>query len=109
MPFTNLESLLKNLALILLTFYLYKKSIHTSFKFWWISLIVLAISIFTIFWTNKITVYAEDFELKSEIKANYLHRTTFSDRTADFNQQHLMIFVTPTCPACKKIDRKSVV
>lgn len=102
LPFTNIESLIKNLVLIALTFYLYKKSIHKSYKFWWISLIVLAVSIFTVFWTHKIQIYDEDFVLKQEIKASYLHRTDFSGHTVDLNRKHLMIFVSPNCSACQK-------
>ena len=103
LPFSNIESLFKNLVLIGLTFYLYKKSIHKSYKFWWISLIILAISIFTIFWTHKIPVYDEDFELKEKIKAPYLHRNIFSDQTENLNRKHLIIFVSPNCPACRKM------
>ena len=103
LPFSNIESLFKNLVLIIITFYLYKKSTHKSYKFWWTSLIVLAISIFTIFWIHKIPIYDGDYELTKEIEATYLHQTSFSGHTENLNKKHLMIFVSPYCPACKKM------
>jgi uncharacterized membrane protein YphA (DoxX/SURF4 family) len=106
LPFSNLESLFKNLVLIVLTFYLYKKSSNKSYKYWWISLIVLAVSIFAVFWTHKIPLYNDgDVEFKKEIKASYLHRNIFEGDTVNLNKEHLMVFVSPHCPACKRITR----
>ena len=103
LPFSNIESLIKNLVLITLTFYLYKKSSHTSYKYWWVSFIILAVSITAIFLTNKVTIYGDDFEIKKEIPATHLEQTVFSTGTADLNKQHLIVFVSPNCVSCRKM------
>jgi len=105
LPFSNVASLAKNLALIALTFYLYKKSSHKSFHFWWIPLIVLAISILTVFLMHKIPVYGKEFKFKQEVKAAYLHRT-FPDNSESLNKKHLMIFLSPNCSGCQKMAQK---
>jgi len=48
LPFSNIESLLKNIVLVVLTLFLFYKTQKQSLKYWWIGILVLGVSIFTI-------------------------------------------------------------
>lgn len=103
LPFTNIESLVKNIVLLAIVIFLYLHTEHLGYRYWWTILIVLAVSIFLVFWTHKIVVYVPEWKLNKEVKVKYLHQTEFSQTYTDLHKKHLMIMVTPTCKACQKL------
>lgn len=103
LPFSNLQSLIKNGILILVTIFLFYNTKVTSLKYWWIGLIGLAISIFTIFMLHKIPIYMGEIELKKEITADYVYHELYQIPEVDLNEKHLAIFVTNSCARCKEM------
>ena len=105
LPFSNIESLLKNIVFIAITLFLYSKAKESSLKYWWIGIIVLAASIFTIFMIHKIPLYLDEIELKEPFFSGYVDAENYQIEDADLYEKHLTIFLTCKCPRCKEMVR----
>jgi uncharacterized membrane protein YphA (DoxX/SURF4 family) len=105
LPFSNIESLLKNIVFISLTLFLYKHAPARSLKYWWIGIIVLAISIFSIFMMHKIPLFLDEIELKEPFFSEYVDCENYQIDDVDLYQKHLVIFLSCTCPRCREMVR----
>ena len=105
LPFSNFQSLLKNSVFIAITLFLFYHTQKQSLKYWWIGCCVLAVSTFTIFMMYKIPLFLDEIELKKPIVAEYLNCENFQIQEADFQQKHLVLFLSCTCPKCKEMVR----
>jgi len=103
LPFSNIESLLKNIGLIILTLFLFFQAKKQSLKYWWIGFIVLGISIFTIFMLHKIPLYLDEIELEEPFDARYMNCDYYQIDEKDMFQKHLAVFLTTQCPRCKEM------
>jgi len=105
LPFSNTQSLLKNIAFIAITIFLTYHAKGSSLKYWWIGISVLAVSIFTIFMINKIPLYLDEIELKEPFAAEYIHCDNYQIQETDLYQKHLVLFLSCKCPKCKDMVR----
>jgi uncharacterized membrane protein YphA (DoxX/SURF4 family) len=116
LPFTSLQSLLKNIVFIAITIFLLwsynltllRSPVHSEkhpLKYWWIGVIVLAVSVFTIFMTHKIPLYLDEIELDEPFNAEYLNCESFQSNNTDFSQKHVVLFLSCTCSRCKEMVR----
>ena len=105
LPFSNIQSLLKNIVFIGVTTFLAYRAKEHSLKYWWIGVSVLAITIFTIFMLHKIPLFLDEIEIKEPFEATYLNCKDFQIQEADFEQKHLVLFLSCTCPRCKDMVR----
>ncbi|MDR2971654.1 MAG: DoxX family protein [Bacteroidales bacterium] len=105
LPFSNVESLIKNIVLIGIIVFLHYRAKERSLKYWWIGVIVLGVSIFTIFITNKIPLYLDEIELDEPFPAHYLNCENYHFNETNLEQKHLALFLTTTCPRCKELVR----
>jgi uncharacterized membrane protein YphA (DoxX/SURF4 family) len=106
LPFSNVESLLKNAVFICLTIFLSYHSKPQSLKYWWIGVVVLGVSIFTVFITHKIPLYLDEIELKEPFYSEYVDCENYYIENVDLNQKHLALFLSCTCTRCKDMVRK---
>ena len=105
LPFSNIQSLLKNIVFIAVTIFLFYHTQKQSLKYWWIGCCVLAISVFSIFMFHKIPLYLDEIVLKEPIVAEYIHCDNYKNEKIDLNQKHLALFLSCTCPRCKEMVR----
>jgi uncharacterized membrane protein YphA (DoxX/SURF4 family) len=105
LPFSNVESLLKNFALIAITLFLFNKAKNHNNKYWWIGICVLAVSIFTIFMLNKIPLFMDEIVLKEPFFSGYVEHEEFQIQECDLFQKHLVVFLSCRCPKCKEMVR----
>jgi len=103
LPFSNIESLLKNIVLVILTLFLFYKTQKQSLKYWWIGIFILGVAIFTIFMLHKIPLYLDEIELKEPFDAKYMNCDNFQIEEIDMFQKHLAVFLTSQCPRCKEM------
>jgi uncharacterized membrane protein YphA (DoxX/SURF4 family) len=105
LPFSNVESLLKNMVLIALTIFLYYQSKPQSLKYWWVGVVVLGLSIFSIFITHQIPLYLDEIELKEPFYSEYVDNENYQFENIDLYQKHLVVFLSCKCPKCKDMVR----
>jgi hypothetical protein len=105
LPFSNIASLLKNIVFIAITLFLYYNAKEHSLKYWWIGVIVLALSIFTIFMMHKIPLFLGEIELKEPFFSGYVDGENYQMEGIDLYDKHLAVFLTSTCPRCKDMVR----
>ena len=105
LPFSNLQSLLKNIGFIAITVFLAYHAKEHTLKYWWIGICVLAVSIFTIFMLHKIPLFFSEIELKEPIVADYINCESYHNPETDLEQKHLALFVSCTCTKCKEMVR----
>jgi uncharacterized membrane protein YphA (DoxX/SURF4 family) len=105
LPFSNVESLLKNIVFIALTVFLYYRSKPHTLKFWWIGVIVLGLAIFTVFITHKIPLYLDEIELKEPFYSDYVDSEEYQIENVDLYQKHLVLFLSCTCSKCREMVR----
>jgi uncharacterized membrane protein YphA (DoxX/SURF4 family) len=105
LPFSNVESLLKNIVLIALTIFLcYHAKPHTL-KYWWIGMATLGLSIFSVFVSHKIPLYLDEIELKEPFYSEYVDAENYQMENIDLHQKHLALFLSCTCSKCKDMVR----
>jgi uncharacterized membrane protein YphA (DoxX/SURF4 family) len=104
-PFSNMESLLKNILFIVITVFLYYQAKNHTLKYWWIGVSVLAASVFTIFMLHRIPLYLDEIELKEPFASEYVNSGSFQIEGEDLYQKHLVVFLSCTCPKCKDMVR----
>jgi len=105
LPFSNIQSLLKNIAFIAITFFLTYHTKEHTLKYWWIGMSVLAVSVFTIFMLHKIPLFLDEIELKEPFAAQYVNCENYQIQETDLYQKHLALFLSCTCPKCKEMVR----
>ncbi|MCL2290402.1 MAG: DoxX family protein [Bacteroidetes bacterium] len=105
LPFSNIESLIKNIVFIAITIFLYYNAKEHSLKYWWIGIIVLGLSIFTIFMMHKIPLFLGEIELKEPFFSGYVDSENYQIEETDLYEKHLAVFLTTTCPKCKDMVR----
>jgi len=105
LPFSNIQSLIKNMVLIALTLLLFFNTQKQSLKYWWIGCCVLAIYVFSIFMLHRIPLFLSEIELKEPIPAEYVHSDYYKNQETDLMQKHLALFLSCTCPKCKEMVR----
>ena len=105
LPFSNIESLIKNIVLIALTLFLRYHAPKHSLKYWWIGISVLGVSIFTICMINKIPIYLGEIELEDPFPALYLECENYHFDNTDLYEKHLVIFLSCKCSRCKDMVR----
>lgn len=105
LPFSNLQSLIKNIVLILMTIFLSFHAKEQSLKYWWTGVLVLAISIFSIFMLHKIPFFLDEIELKEPFAAQYMNCSNYEIPEADLSQKHLALFLSCTCHRCQEMVR----
>ena len=105
LPFSNIQSLLKNIVLTGITIFLTYYAKEHSLKYWWIGISVLAVSTFTIFMLHKIPLFMDEIELKNPIVAEYVNCENYQTQETDLAQKHLAVFLSCTCPRCKEMVR----
>jgi len=103
LPFSNIASLIKNIVLIVILLLLYRHATMQPLKYWWIGIIALSISIFTIFMTHKIPIFLDEIELKEPFPSEYVNSDVFQIEGVDLFQKHLVLFLSCTCPRCKEM------
>jgi uncharacterized membrane protein YphA (DoxX/SURF4 family) len=103
LPFSNVESLLKNIVLIALTIFLCYRSKPHTLKYWWIGVIVLGISIFTIFITHQIPIYLDEIELEEPFYSEYVDAENYQIENVDLHRKHLALFLSCTCSKCREM------
>ena len=105
LPFSNVASLLKNIVFISVTLFLCYHAKEHSLKYWWIGIIVLALSIFTIFMMHKIPLFMGEIELKEPFFSGYVAAENYQMEGTNLYEKHVAVFVTSTCPRCKDMVR----
>ena len=105
LPFSNIESLLKNFIFIALTLLLYRCAPKQSLKYWWIGIIVVGIFTFTIFMMNKIPLFLDEIELDEPFFSDYVNCENYQFDEVDLYQKHLVVFLSCTCPRCQEMVR----
>ena len=105
LPFSNIQSLLKNIFFIVITVFLYYQAKNHTLKYWWIGVSVLAASVFTIFMLHRIPLYLDEIELKEPFASEYVNSDCFQIEGEDLYQKHLVVFLSCTCPRCKDMVR----
>ena len=105
LPFSNIQSLIKNIVLIALTILLFIFSPKQSLKYWWVGCCVLAIYVFSIFMIHKIPLFLGEIDLKEPVPAAYIHSDYYKNKETDLMQKHLALFLSCTCPRCKEMVR----
>jgi hypothetical protein len=105
LPFSNIESLIKNVLFIAMTLFLYFHAPQQSLKYWWIGIIVLGITTFSIFMMNKIPLYLDEIELKEPFFSEYVDCENYQMDEVDLYQKHLVVFLSCTCPRCHEMVR----
>jgi uncharacterized membrane protein YphA (DoxX/SURF4 family) len=105
LPFSNIESLLKNILFIALTLFLYYRTKEQSLKYWWIGVIVLGISIFSIFMIHKIPLFLDEIEVKEPFFSEYVDCEDYQIDDVNLYEKHLALFLSCTCPRCKDMVR----
>jgi uncharacterized membrane protein YphA (DoxX/SURF4 family) len=105
LPFSNIESLLKNVVFIAITLFLYYYSKKHTLKYWWLGVIVLSISNFSIFMMHNIPLYLDEIELKEPFFSEYVDCENYQIDEVDLYQKHFVVFLSFTCPRCKEMVR----
>jgi len=105
LPFSNIQSLLKNIVFIALTIILFYHAKEHLLKYWWLGVSVLAVSVFTIFMLHKIPLYLDEIEIKEPFAAEYLNCDSFQLDKTDFEQKHMVVFLSSRCHRCKDMVR----
>ncbi|MDR0206710.1 MAG: DoxX family protein [Bacteroidales bacterium] len=105
LPFSNIQSLLKNGLIIVITLFLYCKAKSHTLKYWWVGVSVLAVSVFIIFMLHKIPLYLDEIKLKEPFASEYVNSDSFQIEGEDLYQKHLVVFLSCACPKCKDMVR----
>jgi len=105
LAFSNVESLFKNIVLIAITIFLNSHAQKHTLKYWWVGVIVLGTSIFTVCMMHKIPLYLDEIELKEPFPAAYLECENYYFSETDLYQKHLVLFFSCRCLRCKEMVR----
>jgi uncharacterized membrane protein YphA (DoxX/SURF4 family) len=105
LPFSNIQSLIKNIVFIAVTLFLFYRAKEHTLKYWWLGVSVLAVSIFTIFMIHKIPLFLDEIELKEPFDAEYMNCENYQIQDSDLYQKHLVVFLSCTCLRCKEMVR----
>lgn len=112
LPFTNVESLIKNIFLIAITIFLLKKSQVKPITKFNIIIMIVVVIVFSlaVFLTNKIIIYDNEIivDEKEKIEANYINNVFVNANkdTIKLTDKHLIVFLSPKCYACQNIVKE---